>query len=324
LATVTEGSGHPRGAFAPHQGDHTRYGSKTSLVLLCTAALGLAACGSSGSTSSPSATKPTAKSLDPTTIIAAAFTKTSAAKSARLALTYQVTSGTATSASGVNERATGSGVINFVGKQADLTVIGPTGQSIEERLIGTVAYVKLPSQLAHTYPQLHGKTWLSQKIANNSASLGFGSGGSDASDPTSILRLVSIVSDRVDKIGTESVRGTPTTHYRATVSFAKAAAKQGLPRAQIQAVEKAIGTATFPVDLWIDDQGVARRMQFRFPLPKATSSAAAGQSGHVTETLELFDFGTPVSVAAPPASQTADASALIAPSPSASPSVRKG
>jgi hypothetical protein len=192
-----------------------------------------------------------------------------------------------------SERGTGSGVINFARKLADISVNAPTGQSIEERLIGNDAYVKLPPALAATSPQLHGKSWLHEQIpAVNSASLGFGSSGSQASDPTSIVRLVSAISDRVDKAGTDSIRGTQTTRYRATVNFAKAAAKNGVSAAQISALEKFLGTTTFPVDIWVDKAGVARRLQFHFPLPKS-STTASGPSGVMTETLDLYDFGTP-------------------------------
>ena len=41
---------------------------------------------------------------------------------------------------------------------------------------------------------------------------------------------------------------------------------------EIEALEKTLGTSTFPVDLWIDGHGVARRLQFR-GLPRF----AAGQ-----------------------------------------------
>jgi hypothetical protein len=268
-----------------------------SIIALC-----LSACGSSSGSSSPSATKTTSGN-DALAVVAAAFTKTSAVKSARVAVTYQVLSGTATSSSGINERGTGSGVINFATNQADLTVNEPTGQSTEERLISNVAYVKLPPALTTTIPQLRGKTWLRQPLSpTDGGALGFGTSGSSPSNPTSILQLVSKVSDSVSKVGTASVRGTPTTQYRATVNFTKAAAKQGVPATQIQTLEKVLGTNTFPVDVWIDAQGAARRLQFQFPLPEVTGSAS-GQSGKITETLDLFDFGIPVTVQTPPASQ---------------------
>jgi hypothetical protein len=300
--------------------------SKSSVIaLMCTAALAVSACGASSKPNAQPSGKSASLPDNGATIIAAAFTKTSAVKTARMALTFQLTAGTATSSSGVNERGTGTGVIDFAHRLADLTVNEPTGQSIEERLIGTNAYVKLPPQLAQTQPQLRGKSWLHQQLpSNDTASLGFGSSGSGASDPTSVLRLVSMVSNSVAKVGTASIRGTQTTHYRAIVDFGKAAAKHGLPPAQIQTLEKALGTNTFPVDLWIDGQGVARRMQFHFPLAKATTTSAAGQSGQITETLDLYDFGTPVSVQPPPASQVANLSALgTAPGATTSSGVRK-
>jgi hypothetical protein len=282
-------------------------------ALLCSA-LTLTACGSASTSSSPphtqASTQP-ATQVDGATIVAAAYTKTSAAKSARMALSYSVSAGKTGSGNTLNEQGTGTGVIDFARKIADLTVNAPTGQSIEERLIGTNAYVKLPPQLASTSPQLKGKSWLHEQLpSGGGSSLGFGSSNSSqASDPTSILRMVSTISNRVDNVGTNSIRGTQTTHYRATVNFAKAAAKSGLSTAQITQLEKLLGTTTLPVDIWVDKQGVARRLQFHFPLPKLGSSTAT-QSGQMTETLDLYDFGIPVSVSPPPASQVAEFSAL--------------
>jgi hypothetical protein len=128
-----------------------------------------------------------------------------------------------------------------------------------------------------------------------------------------------MVSSSVTKVGTESVRGAPTTHYRADVDFAKAAAKRGLPAADITALEKALGTNTLPVDLWIDGQGAARRLQYHVPLPKVSTTSAAGQSGELTETLDLYDFGVPVAVSPPPASQVAELGSISA-VPKATPS----
>ena len=133
---------------------------------------------------------------------------------------------------------------------------------------------------------------------------------------------MSKVSTKVDKVGTDQVRGTPTTHYRATVDFAKAAAKGGVSPTQVKAFETSVGSTTFPVDLWIDGQGAARRIQFRFPLPRLSSgTASSAPAGTVTATEELYDFGTPVAVQAPPANQVADIAQLRA-TPSAS--VRTG
>jgi hypothetical protein len=293
-----------------------RHSAKAGFALFASAALGLSACGSSSKAPNSEKATPGASGA---TIIAAAFTKTSAVKSAKLALTYELTAGSISGGAGANERATGSGVFDFARKQADITVTDPTGQSEEERLIGTVAYLRLPP-VANINPALRGKTWIREQLTGaRGSALGFGSSsGGDASDPTTVLKLVSRVAYRVDMVGTDSVRGATTTHYRATVDFAKASAKSGASAQQVQRIEQLLGTRTFPVDLWIDGQGAARRIQFRFPLPKGSANSAAGPSGQVTETLEFFDFGTPVSVQPPPPSQVTDAKTLPGAQPASS------
>jgi hypothetical protein len=57
--------------------------------------------------------------------------------------------------------------------------------------------------------------------------------------------------------------------------------------------------------VWVDAQGLPHRLQFQMPTPKAL--AGAGTNVKMVATEEFYDFGTPVSVETPPASQTADA-----------------
>jgi hypothetical protein len=52
-----------------------------------------------------------------------------------------------------------------------------------------------------------------------------------------------------------------------------------------------------PAQVWIDDQGRLRKMDFSFHLQQN------GQKADISFSLELFDFGVQVNVQAPPASQ---------------------
>lgn len=113
----------------------------------------------------------------------------------------------------------------------------------------------------------------------------------------------------VHKVGSTTVRGASTTHYRVTVNAAKAIAI--LPKAQ-QAAElkvlKAQKLTTVPVDVYIDGSGYVRRVSVSLShLKVSTGAAPAG----ITFQVDLYDFGTPVHVTAPPASKTADGSQLV-------------
>ena len=75
----------------------------------------------------------------------------------------------------------------------------------------------------------------------------------------------------VDVVGQEDVRGVRATHFR-----------HHAPGGQL--------------DTWIDARGLVRR---------EVVSIALGQDGTVTSTQEYFDFGVPVNIVVPPASQVA-------------------
>jgi hypothetical protein len=63
-----------------------------------------------------------------------------------------------------------------------------------------------------------------------------------------------------------------------------------------------------PVDVWIGADGLVRRVAYR------TSVSIPGTTGAVTTSvrLEMFAFGVPVHVTAPPASRTTDLTAGVA------------
>ena len=244
----------------------------------------------------------------PDALVAASYSKISAAKSAKLDLAFQLTAAS-TSGSGTNIHFTGSGVQDFVAKKGSLTIDSPTGQKIEERVIGKTVYTKLPPAAAASEPALRGKTWLKTDLDKAAQSMGLGSSGDSTSDPTQVLQLLSSVSNGVTRVGTEQVRGTDTTHYRATIDLDKVGAKEGNSAEQTSRLKQLLGTSTDPVDVWVDTAGLPHRLQFNMPVPAAETGPNL-KNAKMTATEEFYDFGTPVTVEAPPASQTADVLAL--------------
>jgi hypothetical protein len=114
----------------------------------------------------------------------------------------------------------------------------------------------------------------------------------------------------VEEVGSEDVRGTSTTHYSGTLDFEKLA--QDLPADQAEAVRKVSelsGIQEAPIDVWIDDEGLPRRIRYSFSNPGATTASQA--LGGMTMTMEFFDYGTDVSVEIPPAETTIDIQSLI-------------
>lgn len=78
----------------------------------------------------------------------------------------------------------------------------------------------------------------------------------------------------------------------------------------MRATEKA-ETQSLPADVWVDDEGRLRKMQYRLKLRAKGTSTSQQQGATVSTTMELFDFGTTANVRRPPASQVADFAELL-------------
>ena len=116
----------------------------------------------------------------------------------------------------------------------------------------------------------------------------------------------------VEKVGQEKIRGVSTTHYRAVMDLRKTAAQEGTEAQKAyDKMTEQMGTGEIPVDVWLDEQGRARRFQMDMtttvPAP-ATDPVAGGATTEekirVTMTQDIFDFGVPVEVSPPPPEKT--------------------
>lgn len=72
-----------------------------------------------------------------------------------------------------------------------------------------------------------------------------------------------------------------------------------------------MGTDEITMDVWLDEQGRARRlamdMTTTVPVPAADPTAGGATTGekvHVTMTEDIFDFGVPMNVSPPPSEST--------------------
>jgi hypothetical protein len=113
-------------------------------------------------------------------------------------------------------------------------------------------------------------------------------------DPTQILEFLA-PGGEVEKVGEESLFGTETTHYRATVDVEQLV---GNAPANVQKAVRASGMVhegdTLPVDVWVDDAGLMRRLDLKGQL---------GDVDNVALRLDLYDFGTEVDIKVPPPSK---------------------
>jgi len=237
-----------------------------------------------------------------TQILAAAAGTTEAAKTADVSVAVALGS-TPVTVQGMTNLTTGSA--DFT---ADLP--GMLGQ-VEIRSVAGVVYIKVPSALVAV---AGGKPW----VEADPSTLGAFAGGAIGAVPgamspgnpydiTAVLNWLRGVSGPITTVSTtETVHGDQTTHYRTTVDLAKAAAAAPAGvRAKLEPAAQAAGQG-LPVDLWVDASGRLRRFEASFDTSKV--ARPAGQTsrpalGTVQVTVELWGFGTPVDVSAPPADQ---------------------
>ena len=188
----------------------------------------------------------------------------------------------------------------------------PSAWKGETVFAGTVVYMKFPF-LSKTLPE--AKPWLKLDLAAVGKEAGidltqFRQMGQN--DPSQSLQMLRATSGDVEEVGHERVRGVETTHYRAQVDVERVA--EQLPersRAAIEAsmdeLERAIGTKKLPVEVWIDADGLVRRMSQRLELKRP-----GGEEPLVVRyTIELYDFGSPVTVSLPAASEVTDVAELL-------------
>jgi hypothetical protein len=161
-------------------------------------------------------------------------------------------------------------------------------------LSGTSMYMRIPL-LRQSYPTL--KPWVKIDLRRAARSGGldsflqFGAGG----DPSSVLGYLKGVG-KLQKQGTEKVRGVSTTHYSGTIDVDKL--KNG------QTLRRSTNQKTIPVDVWVDGNGYVRRERWKENVSFANAKTKLDLQ------LEFFDFGAPVSAQPPAAGTVTDLSAL--------------
>lgn len=194
-----------------------------------------------------------------------------------------------------------TGAFNYAANEGHLTMninLGSAGaaQTLQEVLANGQAYIQLPSS---EQSLLGGKPWIAVPV-------GSGSSGVSGQSPTSALSLLQASASGVTKLGSASIDGVPTTEYRANVDPTKAASKQSPQVRKVfqQALSQFAGLHSVPVQVWIDNQNRIRRIKETVTLnPNAGSAAASTGQIKVATTVDLTNYGVPVTVTVPPPDQ---------------------
>lgn len=199
---------------------------------------------------------------------------------------------------------TGGGGFNARTGRSDfnLTVSIPGGPTFWAESVGDDRHVYTrSSQLASTLPR--GKVWLGMepllgRDPSNSFSYGLGAKGT--------IEMLRATGSHVEEVDHESVRGLPTTHYKATIDLDRMAqvfADQGegmLARSYERLAEET--PARIPIEVWVDDRGLVRLVRMVSPL-----SVAEGRgSVDMDLRMEFFDFGVHPRITLPPPGKVFD------------------
>jgi hypothetical protein len=130
-------------------------------------------------------------------------------------------------------------------------------------------------------------------------------------DPREQLKMLRSSED-FEKVGTEQVRGVPTTHYTATVDQSDEVERlrdEGEDAAadfMEQVIDANDGVDTVDVEAWVARDKTIRRMKMEIPFSLGT--APAGSS--MLMTMELYDFGIEPDIELPSDDEVFDATEI--------------
>ena len=171
-----------------------------------------------------------------------------------------------------------------------------------------VLYMRLPV-LTKLIPG--GKPWIKVDLGavGRRAGLDVSQFTQFANDPTRMVDWLRAASGSVTTVGTEDVGGEPTTHYRATIDLDRypdlvPAEQRDLMRKAVDAVERSAHVSSFPMHVWVGKDGLVRQVR------TVLTETIQGQTVNVVTSERFYDFGAPVDVVIPSDDQVTDISNL--------------
>jgi hypothetical protein len=178
-----------------------------------------------------------------------------------------------------------------------------SGQQLTETgvFVGHVMYINMGDLIGEVVP---GKSWisldLSQLSDGSASSSALGLGGSTlGSDPVAILKLLGQSGNEATDLGPSTVDGQSVEGYSVVVnqSMLRAQmARKGVP-SWMQAAMAAVKNPHESYRVYVNGSGLLERFANEVTL------TVGGQSVNDVATMDFSDYGVPVSIAAPPATQ---------------------
>ena len=220
-------------------------------------------------------------------------------------------------AEGVDEAVdlTASGTVDFGGDRSrmeldfgEILELGGSGSASDWRgeaiYQGDTIFIRMPG-LTKALPER--VEWLEV----DSATLAEQGGTQfNAPDPVEFVGFVAALGEDAEELGEEEVRGTDTSHYRGTVAVADLPrVARAEDRAQVASYARRLRTAgleRFPLDVWIDEDGLIRRLRVEY---EDLSTGATAMS--LSTSVDFYDFGVEAKIEPPPRAEVTPFGELI-------------
>jgi len=260
-------------------------------------------------------------------VLAKASQATSAVESGRMRATYQF-SGTSHGKS-LDASMTADGTFAAFGTQSQLSMDmspllsamgadsvsnAPASWVMSEIVDGTTLYMKSdiqPASAGLPMGPFGSGEWLKMDLgqyesAGQGGTGGLGTGGLTGG-PGGYIESLKSAGATVTETGSDVIDGTSVTVYDGTIDPLAAISDAAPDKADAvrRAFEQSGISGSMPFTAYVDDSGMVRRMKITMV------GGADGSTLHVEMTIDLFDFGAPVTITPPPADQVHDMGDLV-------------
>jgi hypothetical protein len=189
--------------------------------------------------------------------------------------------------------------------EADL---GLEASSTETLAVGEVMYLRSPMFVLFTGDE---DRWVRVDLRESGQAAGLDVDAlvEGQTGPAALLQQLRGAADEVEEVGEEEIRGVATTHLRVVVDTQRAIEDSPpAAREQLRTFAEASGMPDeYPMDVWIDDDGLPRRLSTVVEVQDETMGTVTQQT-----VLELYDFGVTVRVEEPDEDEVVDLGDLMA------------
>ncbi len=294
---------------------------RAALILMV---LGLAAACNTSSSASPEASAGggSAASADALSTVRSATQRASEEGTFKMDFTFRMEGMEgipgATSGGETGMSFTGHAEVDAANDRQRVTMEIPFAGEMEMIQDGAVMYMK-SAMMSGFLGGNPSKPWVKIDMTDMGEQYGgVGSFGGGSNNPEDMLATLQGVTDDLREVGTETIDGVETTHYAGTLDLQKA--MEQVPeseRAELEqsygALQAQLGGFTLPFDVWVDGDGLVRRVEFTFDFSNLGAGLAPSgtpipgmQDFKMVMTMDLYDYGVPVDIQIPPADQVSD------------------